>query len=508
MQQCQRRSANLPFQMEDDIQDELKLPDCVSTECPRIMSGTQQIPRIVLPQQTERRRSYQIFSSGKNSLLPSRRQSKSNSPCTRNSSRKPSLGLRDFDTFPAIYRESSEKYGRLATSMGDKRSDVSNPSVNDAKAFEFKRGDLIPQGRNLREAELVSTIHPHQEYLLHALTTLAINSLTSELTPREESEKALSYLSHSKIDESMSPSVEGGKQSKLSQIPVSRSNSSESFSNETLRLDELFASMEGTTDGAVNDDYTGDKTSNTEMGMQENNSGNFLKRSRINQLRNYLRYSGFGEPTVIVTSGSKADQIRLARLLQRMRKKENPQRQERLRLRARLDYEMSLMRAVSFCEQQEQILFRSASVDMVNTDLQMLEDDLKYQALQEMRQNARDLKSHRHGRKAETNIHRTHITTKNSDDAQDSIIHHDSMGREAEQAKAEVPQSPTNQQPESSCNTQSGTSLGYEGDILSGLLGSPLNKHELRDRIQIWLAGVAAATAGPHKEEHRYAVQD
>ena len=215
MQQCQRRSASLPFQREDEIHDDMKLPSC--SERMRIPSGTQQIPRIWLPNQPERRSS-QLYASGRGSLLSSRRQSKSNSSCTRNSSRKPSLGVRDIDLFPSIYRETVEKNGRLLGSMAVKDVDA-NDSVNDIKELDLNRVETLPQGRNLRKAELVSAIHPHQEYLLHALTTLAINSLTSELTPREESERrlaALSYMSHRKADKLMSPSEEGN-QGKVSQ---------------------------------------------------------------------------------------------------------------------------------------------------------------------------------------------------------------------------------------------------------------------------------------------------
>ena len=262
--------------------------------------------------------------------------------------------------FPSVYGESDARSGRLSSETDAKNGDVSL-SIHESKTSDklCVPGRTLQNGQNLREAKIVSAIHPQQEYLLHALTALAINSLTSGLTPREESEKrltAVSHLSHRRTSKAQSSNEEELNQGNFFRAPVSKSASSGSFSTGTSKLDEFFAAMEDPGDNAVTEQHAG----NSHLpSMMENkqicDSESVLKRSRINQLRNYLRYSGFGEPVVVVSSASKADQIRLAKLLQRMRRNDNPQRQERLRLRARLDYEMSLMRAVSFCEQQEQV---------------------------------------------------------------------------------------------------------------------------------------------------------
>ena len=122
---------------------------------------------------------------------------------------------------------------------------------------------------------------------------------------------------------------------------------------------------------------------------------------------------------------------------------------------------------------------------MENTDLQMLEDDLKYQAIQEMRRNARnmddqDLKDHE--RKAGAHTSGALALDKDISDGQGNQLLSVS-NRELGHSKVEHSRSPANQHVASRCNTQSGTSLGYDGDILSGMLGSPLSKQELRLEI-------------------------
>ncbi|GFR95017.1 hypothetical protein ElyMa_006263800 [Elysia marginata] len=392
--------------------------------------------------------------------------------------------------------------------------DVSIP-VNHIKTPDSTScAGTVPQGKNLRKAQIVSAIQPDQEYLLHALTALAINSLTSDFTPREESERRLatvSQMSHTMTNKTKSQSEEGAKLDKLVCVPVSKSVSSGTFSNATLRLDEFFDTIEHNREKGVQNEDDELAHHTHDLGNEKVNNVD-IKRSRVNQLRSYLRCSGFGEPTVIVSTGPQADQFRLARLLQRMRRNDNPERQERLRLRARLDYEMSLMRAVSFCEQQEQIFFRSASVDMENTDLQMLEDDLKYQAILEMRRNARKLSNEGYcddGHKASDNRRAKRF---NAIKTGTSLTQRDGCAPE-DVADGGV-QQPANtdalhDQANSRCNTRSGTSFDYSGcDIMSGVLGSPLSKAELRERIHNWLIGVANATAGSnvihpdHDENH------
>ena len=53
----------------------------------------------------------------------------------------------------------------------------------------------------------------------------------------------------------------------------------------------------------------------------------------------------------------------------------NPSVREKIKGRARLDYEMANMRAAAFCEQQAQRKFRTASADMRNRDVEFVEED-------------------------------------------------------------------------------------------------------------------------------------
>ncbi|GFO50359.1 hypothetical protein PoB_007686400 [Plakobranchus ocellatus] len=506
MQQCQRRSEQLPFQTVKDMGGgdfQSKLPNCsqrVSLTTEKHLS-----PYVTLTKFPERKRSYYSSTPREGSFSQSRRHStysQSNASNTQNSSRKASLGLKQIENFCTANQGSKTKNGRCSSSAdrNGKHGDLKFYS-DDIKAFDYscEYEDAIPQKRNLREAKVVAALHPQQEYLLHALTTLAINSLSSELTPRLESEKrlaAVTHLGHKIVENAKSPTEGETIPNNFTQMPVSKSTTSENCSENTLKLDEFFAAMEET-----RNEVELEKGLRPKEIPQLHNSAN-SNRNRINQLRNYLRYSGYGEPVVKVTSASKSDKLYLTRLLQRMRRNCSPHRQERLRLRARLDYEMSIMKAVSFCEQQEQVYFRSASVDMENTDLQMLEDDLKYQALQEMRRNAKNMDKdvllyNATPKSRAFQIRQNKRKASNANGGPFSGVgeavadHVDGAGAQGTLNRQQT----TSAKARSRSNTMSG-SCGYEGDIMSGLLGSPLSKQEMQDRIQLWLASVEKAMAG------------
>lgn len=97
------------------------------------------------------------------------------------------------------------------------------------------------------------------------------------------------------------------------------------------------------------------------------------------QLSGYLEERGYGLPSM---STHPHNQRRLnsssigikARVLPK-----NPTTREKIKGRARLDYEMANLKALAFCEQHTQRIFRTASADFRNQDVQFMEDEMREQ---------------------------------------------------------------------------------------------------------------------------------
>ncbi|XP_069139827.1 uncharacterized protein [Argopecten irradians] len=95
------------------------------------------------------------------------------------------------------------------------------------------------------------------------------------------------------------------------------------------------------------------------------------------QLTEQLRLRGYGEPRMLTTPSSginsKFNSFHgKSRVLPK-----NPSKREKIKGRARLDYEMANMRALAFCEQQTSKVFRTASANMRNRDVQFVEDEMR-----------------------------------------------------------------------------------------------------------------------------------
>ncbi|KAK7110985.1 uncharacterized protein [Littorina saxatilis] len=95
----------------------------------------------------------------------------------------------------------------------------------------------------------------------------------------------------------------------------------------------------------------------------------------ILQLCEHLKTRGLGEP-VMSTHSHNGPQTRAlppgmkARCLPR-----NPSTREKIKGRARLDQELANMRAAAFCEQQQTKMFRTASDDLRDRDVRLLEEE-------------------------------------------------------------------------------------------------------------------------------------
>ena len=109
-------------------------------------------------------------------------------------------------------------------------------------------------------------------------------------------------------------------------------------------------------------------------------SGNGRKRAKLDpvQLTDYLREHGYGSPVVVQSNETLK---RLAQMLPRNYKPralpKNPSHREKIKGRARLDQEMANLKAVAFCEQQAPRVFRTASANMKNRDVQFVEEEMR-----------------------------------------------------------------------------------------------------------------------------------
>ena len=111
--------------------------------------------------------------------------------------------------------------------------------------------------------------------------------------------------------------------------------------------------------------------------LEQQDGGGSPKRGRVDilQLCQHLRTQGLGEPVMSTYShtGQHANSLPpgvRARCLPR-----DPSTREKIKGRARLDYELANMRAVAFCEQQRPRTFRTASADLRNRDVRLLEEE-------------------------------------------------------------------------------------------------------------------------------------
>ena len=110
---------------------------------------------------------------------------------------------------------------------------------------------------------------------------------------------------------------------------------------------------------------------------ERDGGGESPKHGRVDilQLCHHLRTRGLGDP-VMSTNSHTGNHINSlppgvrARCLPR-----DPSTREKIKGRARLDYELASMRAAAFCEQQRPRTLRTASADLKNRDVRLLEEE-------------------------------------------------------------------------------------------------------------------------------------
>lgn len=108
--------------------------------------------------------------------------------------------------------------------------------------------------------------------------------------------------------------------------------------------------------------------------------GHGRKRSKMDpeMLAEYLNQKGLGLPNLVRSSHTyrRISQV-IPRGWKSMPLPKNPSSREKIKGRARLDQEMANMKALAFCEQQAPKVFRTASANMRNRDVQFMEEELR-----------------------------------------------------------------------------------------------------------------------------------
>ena len=95
----------------------------------------------------------------------------------------------------------------------------------------------------------------------------------------------------------------------------------------------------------------------------------------ILQLCEHLRTQGLGDPLLSTHSHTGRHRNSLPPGVKARCLPKNPSTREKIKGRARLDYEMANMRAAAFCEQQHSRAFRTASADLRDRDVRLLEEE-------------------------------------------------------------------------------------------------------------------------------------
>lgn len=128
---------------------------------------------------------------------------------------------------------------------------------------------------------------------------------------------------------------------------------------------------------AAND---GAKSESTDYDCDEHGHGRKRTRMDPERLSEHLKERGLGLPVLVKSSSTyrRVGQIP-PRGMRSRSLTNNPSRREQIKGRARLDQEMANMRALAFCEQQTPKMFRTASANMKNRDMQFMEDDFRIQ---------------------------------------------------------------------------------------------------------------------------------
>lgn len=123
------------------------------------------------------------------------------------------------------------------------------------------------------------------------------------------------------------------------------------------------------------DDNTSDTT---DCDYDENGYGRKRNKLDPEKLCDHLQHCGLGLPAIVTNRSSyKRVTQTIPRNMRSRPLPRNPSKREKIKGRARLDQELANMKALAFCEQQAPKVFRTASANMRNRDVQFVEDEFK-----------------------------------------------------------------------------------------------------------------------------------
>lgn len=122
----------------------------------------------------------------------------------------------------------------------------------------------------------------------------------------------------------------------------------------------------------------GAKSESTDYDCDEHGRGRKRTRMDTERLCEHLQQRGLGLPTLVRSASTYRRITQIPPRGMRSRSlPRNPSKREKIKGRARLDQEMANMKALAFCEQQAPKVFRTASANMKNRDVQFMEEDFR-----------------------------------------------------------------------------------------------------------------------------------
>lgn len=316
-------------------------------------------------------------------------------------------------TFPAWNKIQSRRNSRRRSSptniqiIPEITTDAVSQTVNDYRALNSR---ITPASQHHPE----ETFAQHQEYFIRALTTLAINNLTRPNRHQNDGSPQQSKLQRrraSHYDRNIQLLLGSNGREETKSTPNFRGygfgwnysrNDSKAQTQEMIRGDSenigrimrdneyllklnnrpawesSLASSSTTSSSSEEEVNSVDNENYAEQLERKKNTKNKIggrrvyteqeRREKINRLRNHLKCSGLGEACLVTvctdeTETAKRDMVRLVRKVHRGL---SPEKRERLRLKTHLEYEMSLMKGESFCEEQDQVGICNATTCIIS----------------------------------------------------------------------------------------------------------------------------------------------
>ncbi|XP_045189701.1 uncharacterized protein LOC123547024 isoform X2 [Mercenaria mercenaria] len=140
----------------------------------------------------------------------------------------------------------------------------------------------------------------------------------------------------------------------------------------------MFKNEQNCEKGQEEVDNDGARSESTDYDCDEHGYGRKRTRMDPDSLCEHLKQRGLGLPSLVKSASTYRRITQVPPRGMRSRSlPRNPSKREKIKGRARLDQEMANMKALAFCEQQAPKVFRTASANMKNRDVQFMEEDFR-----------------------------------------------------------------------------------------------------------------------------------